>query len=150
MVLPFLWGGIQTPYAALTNAELASLVNGSLSALTATALDNSTNKYLLGYASVQLGSAAFVTGGLINLYIVPPIDLTGSTYPTFTSAAAAGLANYFAGSLYVNGSTAAQKENIPNILIPPGKFKCCALTFGFPTLAASGNQIDLYPTTIAY
>lgn len=139
------WGTPGTAYNLLTT-ELNALANGTLSAL-GPEIDNSTNKYQLGMLVVHMASAAFVAPSWINIYLVPSNDLAGGTYPTFTSAAAAGLANYYAGTVAINGSTAAQNEFLLNVLIPPGKFKSCALTGGStPTLAGTLNTVDLKPT----
>ena len=86
-----------------------------------------------------------------SVYFVPSSDTAGTTYPTVTSAAAWGGANYFVGSIAINGSTAAQNETLYVPYIPLGKFKTYLLTGGTcPTLAATGNTLDLYPTPTQY
>lgn len=149
MTALFTWGGVGSVYHLLTT-EL-----NSLAIATATAagpeIDNTTNKYQLGQLYVHMGSAAFVAGNFINIYLVPSSDTAGTTYPTFTSAAAGAWSNYLAGVVYINGSTAVQNEILANIVIPLGKFKCYAFTGGScPSLAASGNTVDLYPTPTQY
>lgn len=145
----FSWGVVGTVIAALTT-ELNALAVGTLTAL-GPQIDNtlagSGPAAQLCQISVHLGSAAFVAGNYINIYFVPSSDLAGTTYPTFTSAAAAALSNYLAATIYINGSTAAQNEFLTNAIMPAGKFKPLAMTGGScPTLAATGNTVNLYPT----
>lgn len=144
----FLWG----PVGSIMNLLTTEL--NSLAVATATAagpeINNSTG-YQLGQLYVHMASAAFVTGNFINIYLVPSNNTAGTTYPTFTSAAAGAWSNYLAGTVYINGSTAAQNEILTNIIIPLGKFKAYAITGGScPTLAGSGNTVDLYPTPTQY
>jgi len=126
----------------------------SLAVATATAAGpeiNNSSGYQLGQLYVHMASAAFVTGNFINIYLVPSNNTAGTTYPTFTSAAAGGWSNYLAGTVYINGSTAAQNEILPYVIIPLGKFKTYAITGGScPTLAGSGSTVDLYPTPTQY
>lgn len=145
----FLWGSVGSVYNLLTT-EL-----NSLAVATATSagpeINNTTNAYQLGQLYVHMASAAFTTGNYINIYLVPSNDTAGTTYPTFTSAAAGAWSNYLAGTVYINGSTAAQNEILTNVIIPLGKFKTYAITGGScPTLASSGNTVDLYPTPTQY
>jgi hypothetical protein len=133
----------------LLTTELNSLANGTLAAI-GPEINNSTG-YQVGQLTITMASAAFVAPSYIAVYLVPSSDTAGTAYPTFTSAAAAGLSNYLVGVVAINGSTAAQKEMLPNISIPLGKFKALALTSGScPTLGASGNTVDLYPTPSQY
>lgn len=148
MATNFLWGSAGTVMNLLTT-EL-----NSLAVATATAAGpeiNNSGGQMLGQVSVHLGSAAFVTGCFINIYLVPSNDTAGTTYPTFTSAAAGGWINYLACTIAINGSTAVQNEFVRDVAIPLGKFKAYAFTGGScPTLAASGNTVDLYPTPPQY
>jgi hypothetical protein len=133
----------------LLTTELNSLVAGTLSAL-GPEINNSSG-YQEGMLSISLASATFVAGAEIDIFLVPSNDTNGTAYPTLTSAAAAGLQNYYVGTLRINGSTAAQKETLTRIPIPLGKFKACALTRSpCPTLASSGNTVDLHPTPSQY
>lgn len=139
------WGGVGSAIAAL-GTELNSLAVGTLTAL-GVQIDNTVNNYQLCQISVHLASAAFVAGNWIQIFFVPSSDTAGTAYPTFTSAAAAGLQNYLAATIYINGSTAAQNEAEQFIPVPLGKFKVLALTGGScPALASSGNTVTLYPT----
>lgn len=148
MVAPFSWGSVGTIMNLLTT-ELNALANGTLSAI-GPEINNSSG-YQMGQLTVTLASAAFVAPSFINIYLVPSSDTAGGAYPTFTSAAAAGLSNYLVASIAINGSTAAQKEMFANVPIPLGKFKALALTGGStPTLGATLNTVDLYPTPSAY
>ncbi len=148
MATNFLYGAAGTVMNLLTT-ELNSLANGTLSAI-GPEINNSSG-YQMGQLTVTLASAAFVAPSYINIYLVPSSDTAGTAYPTFTSAAAAALSNYLVAVVYINGSTAAQKEMYPYVPIPLGKFKTLALTGGStPTLAASGNTVDLYPTPSQY
>lgn len=144
MSTTFSWGAVGT-VAHLLTTEL-----NSLAVATATAAGpeiNNTAGTQLGQIYVHLASAAFVTGCYINIYLVPSSDAAGGTYPTFTSAAAGAWSNYLAGTIYINGSTAAQNEILTNVIIPLGKFKAYAITGGScPTLAGTLNTVDLYPT----
>jgi hypothetical protein len=148
MVANFLWGPVGTVMNLLTT-EMNSLANGTLSAL-GPEINNSTG-YQMGQLTLALASAAFVAPSYAQVFLVPSSDTNGTTYPTFTSAAAAALSNYRVGTIYINGSTAAQNEFLPYITIPLGKFKTLILTGGScPTLAASGNTLNLYPTPSQY
>ena len=144
----FLWGPVGTVMNLLTT-EMNSLANGTLSALGPEI--NNTSGYQMGQLTLALASAAFVAPSYAQVFLVPSSDTNGTTYPTFTSAAAAGLPNYRVGTIYINGSTAAQNEFLPYITIPLGKFKTLILTGGScPTLGASGNTLNLYPTPSQY
>lgn len=148
MATNFLWGSVGSVMNLLTT-EL-----NSLAVNTATAAGpeiTNTTGYQVGQIYVHMASAAFVTGNYINIYLVPSAATAGTTYPTFTSAAAGAWSNYLAATIYINGSTAAQNEILTNVTIPLGKFKAYAITGGScPTLAASGNTVDLYPTPNQY
>jgi hypothetical protein len=145
MSTTFSWGAVGSSIAAL-GTELNSLAVATLTAL-GTQIDNTVNNYQLCQVSCHFGSAAFVTGNYIQIFFVPSSDTAGTTYPTFTSAAAAALQNYLAATIYINGSTAVQNEFLTNVIMPLGKFKVLALTGGScPTLASSGNTVTLYPT----
>lgn len=148
MTAIFTWGAVGSVMNLLTT-EL-----NSLAVATATAAGpeiNNSSGYQYGRLYFHAASAAFVTGNYINVYLVPSADAAGSNYPTFTSAAAGGWSNYLAAVIYINGSTAAQNENYSDVRIPLGKFKAYAFTGGScPTLAASGNTLDLYPTPSQY
>src|SRR6516225_6550438 len=148
MATNFLWGSVGTVMNLLTT-EMNSLANGTLSALGPEI--NNTTGYQMGQLTLALASAAFVAPSYAQVFLVPSSDTIGTTYPTFTSAAAAALSNYRVGTIYINGSTAAQSESLPYITIPLGKFKTLILTGGScPTLAASGNTLNLYPTPSQY
>ncbi len=148
MATNFLWGATGT-VAHLLTTELNSLANGTLCAI-GPEINNSA-AYQFGVLYVHMGSAAFVAPSYIQIFLVPSSDTAGATYPTFTSAAAAGLANYLVATIYINGSTAVQNETYLGVMIPPGKFKTLALTGGScPTLAGTLNTVDLYPTPTQY
>lgn len=144
MATNFLWGAVGSKIALLTT-ELNSLGAGALTAA-GPEINNSTG-YQQGLLYLHLASAAFVAGNYANVYFVPSNDTAGTIYPTVTSAAAWAGANYFAAPIQINGSTAAQNETVWVPYIPLGKFKAYLLTGGTPpTLGASGNTLDLYPT----
>lgn len=148
MTTNFLYGPVGT-VAHLLTTELNSLAVST--ATVAGPEINNTTGYQTGQIYVHMASAAFVSGNYISVYLVPSSDTAGTTYPTFTSAAAGAWANYLSATVYINGSTAAQNEIYQNVQIPLGKFKVYAITGGScPTLASSGNTIDLYPTPSAY
>ncbi len=148
MATNFLWGSVGSVMNLLTT-ELNALATATATAA-GPEITNSSG-YQLGQIYVHMGSAAFVAGNFINIYLVPSSDTAGATYPTFTSAAAGAWANYLAGTVYINGSTAVQNEILPYVTIPLGKFKAYAITGGScPTLAATTNTVDLYPTPTQY
>lgn len=148
MATNFLWGSVGSVMNLLTT-ELNALANGTLCAI-GPEINNSSG-HQMGQITVTLASAAFVAPSFINIYLVPSSDTNGGAYPVFTSAAAAGLSNYLVASVAINGSTAAQKEMFAYVPIPLGKFKALALTGGStPTLGATGNTVDLYPTPSQY
>lgn len=148
MVANFLWGSVGTVMNLLTT-ELNALANGTITAY-GPEINNSSG-YQMGQLYLNLASAAFVAPSYAQVYLVPSNDTAGGSYPSIGSAAAAGLSNYLAGVIYINGVTAAQKEILPYVTIPLGKFKPLLLTGGScPTLGATLNTLDLYPTPSQY
>jgi hypothetical protein len=148
MATNFLWGGVGSVIHLLTT-EMNSLAVSTLTAY-GPEINNSTG-YQFGQLYLHLASAAFVAGNAAAVYFVPSNDTAGGTYPTLTSATAAGLGNYLAGIIQINGSTAAQDEILRNVNIPLGKFKTVLQTLtGTPSLAATLNTLDLYPTPTQY
>lgn len=139
----FEWGSAGTVIHCLTT-ELNALANGTVTAL-GPEINNSSN-YQMGQLYVHLASAAFVDPSIITIFFVPSSDTAGGAYPTVVNSIN-GFGNYLAATIYVHGSTAAQDEMFPYVTIPLGKFKVCAVTgLSCPTLAATGNTVDLYPT----
>lgn len=151
MVANFSWGTVGSVMNLLTT-ELNALAVSTLSAY-GPEINNSSG-YQMGQLYLNLGSAAFVVGNFANIYLIPSNDTAGGAYPTvgtFAQWAAGAGANYLAGTVYINGTTAAQKETYPYVRIPLGKFKTILATGGAsPTLAATANTLDLYPTPTAY
>lgn len=148
MATNFLWGAVGTKMALLTT-EMNALAVSTLTALGPEI--NNTSGFQYGELYLHLASAAFVAGNAAAVYLVPSNDTAGTIYPTFTSAAAAGLGNYLVGVIQINGSTAAQDEILRNVNIPLGKFKALLQTVtGTPTLGATLNTLDLYPTPSQY
>lgn len=148
MATNFLYGAVGAKMALLTT-EMNSLAVSTLTAL-GPEISN-TSGYQYGQLYLHLASAAFVAGNAAAVYLVPSNDTAGAIYPTFTSAAAAGLQNYLVGVIQINGSTAAQDEILRNVNIPLGKFKALLQTVtGTPSLAATLNTLDLYPTPSQY
>ncbi len=148
MVANFLWGSAGSVMNLLTT-ELNSLAAATLTAI-GPEINNSSG-YQMGQLHIYLASAAFVDGNYIQIFLVPSSDTAGTAYPTAHSNAAGNLANYLAATVYINGATAAQHETFPYVSIPLGKFKTYALTGGTPpTLASSGNTVDIYPTPTQY
>lgn len=148
MATNFLWGAVGSKIALLTT-EMNAL---AVSTLTAAGPEiNNTSGYQQGLLTLHLASAAFVAGNAALVYFVPSNDTAGTIYPTVTSSAAWGGANYFVGSIAINGSTAAQNETLWVPYIPLGKFKTYLQTVtGTPTLGATLNTLDLYPTPSQY
>lgn len=148
MTANFLWGAAGSVMNLLTT-ELNSLANGTLTAL-GPEISN-TSGYQMGQLHIHLASAAFVDPSYINIYFVPSTDTAGAAYPTFNSSDQANLANYLVATVYIEGTTAAHDETLPYVSIPLGKFKTLALTGGScPTLGASGNTVDIFPTPTQY
>lgn len=148
MTALFTWGAVGSKIALLTT-EMNALATATLTAASPE-INNSTG-YQQGRLYLHLASAAFVAGNYALVYFVPSNDTAGSIYPTVTSAAAWGGANYFVGSIAINGSTAAQDETLFVPYIPLGKFKVYLQTGGAcPTLGATLNTLDLYPTPTQY
>lgn len=148
MATNFLWGPVGSVMNLLTT-ELNAL---AVSTLTSYGPEiNNTTGYQYGQLYLHLSSAAFVAGNAAAVYLVPSFATAGTTYPTLTSAAAAGLGNYLVGIIQINGSTAAQDEILRNVNIPLGKFKTVLQTLtGTPTLGGTLNTLDLYPTPTQY
>lgn len=152
MATNFLWGAVGSKMALLTT-ELNALATATLTA--AGPEINNSSGYQSGQLYLHLASAAFVTGNFALVYLVPSNDTAGSTYPTVTSFAAWGGANYFVGAIAINGSTAVQEETLWIPKIPLGKFKTYLATGtsgsgACPTLGATLNTLDLYPTPTQY
>lgn len=140
------WGPVGSVMNLMTT-ELNALATATISAY-GPEINNSSG-YQQGQIYVNLASAAFVTGCYIGIYLVPSNDTAGTAYPTLGTAAqwAGASGNYWAASVYVNGTTAAQKEIVRDVRIPLGKFKTVVITGGAcPTLGATLNTVDLYPT----
>lgn len=149
MTALFTWGAVGSKMALLTT-EMNALATGTLCAI-GPEINNSSG-YQLGQLTLTLASAAFVAGNGVAVYFFRSSDTAGATYPTLTSAAAFAASNYLVGVIGINGSTAAQNETLGNVYIPLGKFKCAVQTIGAscPTLGATGNTLDLYPTPTQY
>lgn len=152
MATNFLWAPVGA-VAHLLTTELNALATATLTAAGPEINNTVANSmgWQQGILSIHLASAAFVAGNIINVYFVPSNDLAGTTYPTVTSLAAWGGNNYWAATISINGSTAAQNETVFVPYIPPGKFKTYLATAGScPTLGATLNTLDLYPTPTQY
>ena len=148
MATNFLWGAVGSVMDLLTT-ELNALANGTLTAI-GPEINNSSG-YQMGMLHIHLASAAFVDPSYIQIFLVPSTDTAGAAYPTAHAGTAGNLANYLAATVYINGATAAQDETFPYVAIPLGKFKTYALTGGScPTLAATLNTVDLFPTPTQY
>lgn len=151
MATNFLWGSVG-PVQHLLTTELNSLAVGTMTA--AGPEINNSAAYQYGQVYVHLASAVFVIGNYVQIFFVPSDDTAGSTYPTVGTAAqwlGGASSNYLAATIYINGTTAAQDEILRNVNIPLGKFKTYAVTGGScPTLASSGNTVDVYPTPTQY
>lgn len=133
----------------LLTTEMNSLAVSTLTALGPEI--NNTAGPQLGQLYLNLASAAFVAGNYAAVYLLPSNDTAGGAYPTLGTFAQEALNNYLAGVIYIKGTTAAQKSILPYITIPSGKFKAFLATGGAcPTLASSGNTLDLYPTPTQY
>lgn len=144
------WGATQSIINLLTGTQMNSLLISTLSALGPEI--NNTLGPQIGQLTLNLGSAAFVAGSYVGVYFLPSNDTAGTTYPTLGTFAQEALINYLADYIYIKGTTAAQLEIKNNVQIPSGKFKTFIATGGScPTLAASGNTLDLYltPTLIS-
>jgi hypothetical protein len=148
MTAQFTWGSVGSVMNLLTT-ELNALAVNTLTAL-GPEINNSSG-YQLGQLYLNLASAAFVAGNSLSVFIVPSNDTAGGSYPTLGTAAQEALANYLVGVVFIKGTTAAQKSTLPYVPIPLGKFKVFAMTnTGTPTLGATGNTLDLYPTPTQY
>lgn len=140
------WGNVGAVKHLLTT-EMNSLLGSTLSAL-GPEIDN-TNGPQIGQLALSLASAAFAAGNYVNVYFLPSNDLAGGSYKTLGtfSQESGALSNYLAATIYIKGTTAAQLEVFANVQLPAGKFKAFVATGGAcPTLASSGNTLDLYPT----
>ncbi len=148
MATNFLWGGTLTVQHLLTT-EMNSLAVSTLTSLGPEI--NNTNGAQLGQLTLTLASASFIAGNYMAVYFFPSSDTAGASYGTLGTFANEALSNYKAGDIYIKGSTAAQLMTLTNVIIPSGKFKAFAVTGGScPSLASSGNTLDLYPTPTQY
>ena len=148
MATNFLWGAAGSVMNLLTT-ELNSLAISTITAL-GPEINNSTG-YQMGQLYLNLGSAAFVVPSFMSVYFMPSNDTAGGSYETLGTLAQTNVQNYLVGVIYIKGTTAAQKAMLPYVPIPLGKFKCFAATGGStPTLASSGNTLDIYPTPSQY
>lgn len=106
-------------------------------------VDNSANLYPMADWELQLGSAAFTgADSLVAFYIVPTMD--GTNYPDWAGNVTSGgqqQYSYHAGVFITSGTTAAQRLYLPNIPMPPGRFKVGFRNFSGVTLASSGNTL---------
>jgi hypothetical protein len=148
MATNFLWGTTSSVQNLLTT-EMNSL---AISTLTTVGPEiNNTNGPQLGQLTLTLASAAFVAGNYASVYFLPSNNTAGGSYPTLGTFAQEALSNYLAGVMYIKGTTAAQLSLLQYVLIPSGKFKTFLATGGScPTLASSGNTLDLYQTPTQY
>ncbi len=149
MATNFLWGTVGSVMHLLTT-EMDSLATATLTALGPEI--NNINGPQVGQLTLHLASAAFVAGNYAQVYFLPSNDTAGGSYATLGTLAQEALSNYLAGTIYIKGTTAAQDPVLPYVQIPPGKFKTFLATGGAscPTLAGSGNALDLYPTPTQY
>lgn len=148
MATNFLWGSAGSVMSLLTT-EMNALAVSTLTAL-GPEINNSSG-YQMGQLYLNLASAAFVAGNSMSVFFVPSNDTAGGSYPTLGTAAQEALANYLVGVMFIKGTTAAQKSILPYVPIPLGKFKAFGMTnTGTPTLGATLNTLDLYPTPTQY
>jgi hypothetical protein len=144
MATNFLWGTVPAVKNLLTT-EMNALAVATLTAL-GPEIDNTLGPQL-GQLYLNLASAAFVSGCFAEVFLVPSNDTAGGSYPTLGTYAQEALANYRVATMYIKGTTAAQKSIYPHVQIPSGKFKTFLATNGScPTLGATGNTLDLYLT----
>ena len=74
-------------------------------------IDNSLNKYMLMDMELVLGSAAFDSDSLIEIYLIPSIDDTN--YPDWVGEVTTDVQEnnqYFIGSITLNDQTEAQRQ----------------------------------------
>lgn len=145
----FLWGNTASVKNLLTT-EMNALATATLTALGPEI--NNTNGPQLGQLTLTLASAAFVAGNYAQVYFLPSSDTAGASYAALGTLAQEALSNYLAATMYIKGTTAAQLSTLQYVVIPSGKFKTFLATGGAscPTLGATLNTLDLYPTPTQY
>ena len=151
MTANFLWGATGTVKHLLTT-ELNALTKATICAI-GPEIDNTSGAFQMGQLYVHLASAAFVIGDYVQIFLIPSNDTAGGTYPTIGTTAqwwGGASSNYLAGTIYINGTTAAQDEILPYVTIPLGKFKTILYAGTGVNLGATGNTVDLYPTPTQY
>lgn len=128
---------------AMAANDLNSLANASGVLSSATAVDNTTNKYL--YCDVSFiggGSITPTAGGHLAVYMLP-IASDGSTYPNASNGTASDhpAMTYFVGSIGFRSLAGTQVGVLEGVRIGPTKYKFYAVNKTGTTLTASGNVL---------
>ncbi len=143
MATTFKWLSLTTQSSVLTAAQLASLANGSYTAL-GNAYDNSANLDQWAWAKVSLATVTPAAGAFVQLFLSQSLD-NGTTYDDGPSASNPGSHN-LVGTCSISTKAQAHEAVVPGFRLPPGLMKFSLLNKTGSTLSASGNTITLYTT----
>jgi len=144
MVNNILWAAGTSGYLAVTtglSTELNALANGSLSAASG-AIDNSAGQKAI-YVDVEFnagGTFTPVTPAYMWVWFLRSID--GTNYEDGSSSVQP-VRPPDAVVPITAGSSITPRNNRPQCVMPPGKFKVLALNKTGATLPATGNTIKL-------
>lgn len=157
MTANFLWGSVGSVINLMTtdlnSGTKATVILGSVTG--SSGLVQNSGNYQMCRLVLKLASAAFVIGDYVQVFFVPTLDTTSSTtnFPTVGTAAqwwGGASSNYLAGTIYINGTTAAQNEVLDYVTLPVGYFKTAVYLGTGVNLGASGNTLDAYPEPTQY
>ena len=131
-----LWDGNPSP-VTLLSAELNSLTNDGR--ILSDAIDNSTDlKTVIDFElSLNTQNSARSTGACVDLYLLSSMD--GTNYPG--SAAADPTLNQLIGSFAFSATTAAERDVIKSVELPPGLHKIVIKNRTVSAFAASANTL---------
>jgi len=132
------WKTPDSPTTVL-NTEMNTLGNNTLSAA-GTDYDNSSTKHMYADFELILGSLAPAAGGYISLYLAEAPD--GSNFSDVKRESFPQLL----GSFPLDTASAAKRQVIRNIMLPPTHFKVYVDNQAGVSLAGSGaNYVKMYP-----
>lgn len=121
--------------------RLNSLADKSMAVITATPLDNRTNRYYYGIAELYLASVdlSSATSPVVDLYLVPSAD--GTNYANVTATPPPS--NYMAGIFNIEETAANHRSVIEHVILDPLKYKPTIYNRTGAALASPGNTLKI-------